>query len=319
MVLYHTTHDRQDGPDDRQEGNQRPRGRCHDAATRSANGRALGRYLFAIFISGNVCALGYLWTLWDHAQADVARQGGQLRRHQGLTPAVAELTTVADDEAVVHDGSTVRRYDGLAPDTDHEIDGFAFRTLPDLGERLATFATVNDVHFGEEVCGVIDGLPDGPVFSVAPGTEPYPEVMNRGAIDGDGRHRPRCGRGEGRPHLRRHRRGVRRVPRRLRAGLRRAARSTCGATTTPTATRPTRRRARSASTSPGVTLALLDTTIPGHTTGQVPDEQLEWLDDLAGRRRPAGAGLRPPPRVEPRRQRSGRTATSASTPTTPSA
>ena len=31
----------------------------------------------------------------------------------------------------------------------------------------------------------------------------------------------------------------------------------------------------------GLTLALLDTTIPGHTTGQVPAEQLEWLDDLA--------------------------------------
>jgi uncharacterized RDD family membrane protein YckC len=28
-------------------------------------GRALGRYLFATFISGNLCALGYLWALWD--------------------------------------------------------------------------------------------------------------------------------------------------------------------------------------------------------------------------------------------------------------
>jgi hypothetical protein len=31
----------------------------------------------------------------------------------------------------------------------------------------------------------------------------------------------------------------------------------------------------------GLTLALLDTTIPGHTTGQMPADQLEWLDDLA--------------------------------------
>ena len=31
----------------------------------------------------------------------------------------------------------------------------------------------------------------------------------------------------------------------------------------------------------GLTLALLDTTIPGHTTGQVPAEQLTWLEDLA--------------------------------------
>jgi uncharacterized RDD family membrane protein YckC len=29
------------------------------------NGRALGRYLFAAFISGNLCALGYLWAIWD--------------------------------------------------------------------------------------------------------------------------------------------------------------------------------------------------------------------------------------------------------------
>lgn len=29
------------------------------------NGRAFGRYLFATFISGNLCGLGYLWALWD--------------------------------------------------------------------------------------------------------------------------------------------------------------------------------------------------------------------------------------------------------------
>ncbi len=28
-------------------------------------GRAIGRYLFASFISSNVCLLGYLWMLWD--------------------------------------------------------------------------------------------------------------------------------------------------------------------------------------------------------------------------------------------------------------
>ena len=27
--------------------------------------RALGRYLFSAFVSGNVCLLGYLWALWD--------------------------------------------------------------------------------------------------------------------------------------------------------------------------------------------------------------------------------------------------------------
>jgi uncharacterized RDD family membrane protein YckC len=28
-------------------------------------GRAIGRQLFAGFISGQVCYLGYLWMLWD--------------------------------------------------------------------------------------------------------------------------------------------------------------------------------------------------------------------------------------------------------------
>src|SRR3546814_8837798 len=75
-----------------------------------------------------------------------------------------------------------RRYDGLRPATTHDIEGFALRTLPLFGGRLATVATVNAVHFGEEVCGIMDGLPDGPVFRSLPGEEPYPELMNRDAI-----------------------------------------------------------------------------------------------------------------------------------------
>jgi len=96
---------------------------------------------------------------------------------------LAELTSVGSRDAVVHEGMEVRRFDDLQPDTEHEIDGFAFRTLPEPGERLATFATVNDVHFGETVCGLVDGHPEvGPVFRAEPGDEPYPEMMNRGAV-----------------------------------------------------------------------------------------------------------------------------------------
>ena len=97
-------------------------------------------------------------------------------------PSPAELTTVGPDVAVVHEAGEVRRYDGLQPDADHELEGFAFRTLPEPGELLATFATVNDVHFGEEVCGLIDGSDVGPVFRSEPGEDPFPEVMNRGAV-----------------------------------------------------------------------------------------------------------------------------------------
>ncbi|MEO6318379.1 MAG: metallophosphoesterase [Acidimicrobiales bacterium] len=193
---------------------------------------------------------------------------------------VAELTTVADDEAVIHDGHVARTYTDLAPDADHEIEGFAFRTLPRWGERLATVATVNDVHVGEEVCGLMDGLPDGPVFRVEPGAEPYPELMNRGAIDeivdlapdavlvkgdltcdglddeyaaflaaygtafGERLHHVR-----GNHDAYRHQTYAPEGPQRIDVD--------------------------------GLTLALLDTTIPGHTSGRMPAEQLEWLEDLA--------------------------------------
>jgi 3',5'-cyclic-AMP phosphodiesterase len=94
-----------------------------------------------------------------------------------------ELTTVADDEAVVHDGLVVRTYDGLEPDTVYEYDGFAFRTLArPAGELLCTFATVNDVHFGEIECGIIEGMELGPTFTSEEGGRPYPEFMNAGAI-----------------------------------------------------------------------------------------------------------------------------------------
>src|SRR5205807_557130 len=109
-----------------------------------------------------------------------------------MTGALAEVTTVADDEIVVHvptapgleDDGTVRvvRRVGLDPDSDHHVEGMRVRTLArPPGERLATIATVNDVHFGELECGVIEGLEVGPVLRAGPGERPYPETMNRGA------------------------------------------------------------------------------------------------------------------------------------------
>ncbi|HSS10254.1 MAG TPA: hypothetical protein VLL25_10230, partial [Acidimicrobiales bacterium] len=61
-----------------------------------------------------------------------------------------EVTTVTDDEAVLFDGPVAIRLGELDPDTVYEHHGLGFRTLPrPPGERLATIATVNDVHFGE--------------------------------------------------------------------------------------------------------------------------------------------------------------------------
>ncbi|HEY3140495.1 MAG TPA: metallophosphoesterase [Acidimicrobiales bacterium] len=92
-----------------------------------------------------------------------------------------DLTTVADDEVVFHDGLDVRRYTDLEPDTSYEFEDRHVHTLPRLGERLATVCTVNDVHFGELECGVLDGFDEGPIYRSESGDDPYPQVMNRGA------------------------------------------------------------------------------------------------------------------------------------------
>jgi predicted phosphodiesterase len=89
---------------------------------------------------------------------------------------------VADDEVVCLDGSRVLRRWGLAPDREVTIAPLSVRTLPrPPGSLLATVATVNDCHFGETVCGLMEDLDLGPVLSVEPGQRPYPEVMNRAA------------------------------------------------------------------------------------------------------------------------------------------
>lgn len=96
-----------------------------------------------------------------------------------------EVTTVGPDVAVVHVGTEVRRYDGLTPDTVHVLDGVEVRTLRHPGgELLARFATVNDVHFGEQRCGVVEGHEDtiGPILQSEPGEPPYPLTMNRAAV-----------------------------------------------------------------------------------------------------------------------------------------
>ncbi len=97
---------------------------------------------------------------------------------------MVELTTVADDLAVLHDGATAHRFDGLASDTAYELAGVSFRTLPRPGgELLARFVTVNDVHFGEVECGALDDDPTrGPVLRVPEGSDPHPEFMNRAAV-----------------------------------------------------------------------------------------------------------------------------------------
>lgn len=205
----------------------------------------------------------------------------------------AELTTVSDDHAVVFDGMAVRQYDGLSPDIDYSYDGVSFRTLPrPAGERLATIATVNDVHFGETICGFDASRPElGPVFRSEPDEPPYPETMNAAAVEeiaavapdlvvakGDltGGDEPgheldeygaflRCyggAFGDRLLHIRGNHDAYRGQPI---ADLGPQLRSV-----------------------PGAWVALLDTTIPGKASGGVTAEQLEWLDAVGAEAGRAG-------------------------------
>jgi len=190
-----------------------------------------------------------------------------------------DVTTITDDLVVVHDRSTVRRYEGLAPDTVHELDGVTVRTLArPAGELLCRFATVNDVHFGETEAGRIDDLADGPIRRVDPGDTAYPETMNRAAVaeiamidpaavvvkgdlsvDGEQAEWDAfeaCYRAAfaERLHVVRGNHDAYRMQSAYAGDLRIEL--------------------------PGVIVALLDTTIAGATTGTITDAQIAWLDDL---------------------------------------
>jgi len=192
-----------------------------------------------------------------------------------------EITTVADDEVVLFEGASMTRHDGLAPDTAYEFDGVSVRTLSRPGgELLSRFATVNDVHFGETECGVLEGFELGPVFAAEDGDDPYPEVMNRGAIaemagidpavvlvKGDLTDRGvkeeydaflsayGSAFGDRLHHIR---------------GNHDAYEGEDFAANAPFIV-----------DLPGIRLAAIDTVIPRHHTGQVTADQIEWLDAAA--------------------------------------
>ena len=129
-----------------------------------------------------------------------------------------QLTSVADDSLVFHRAGPEPEVDEISdldPGADYEFHGIAARTLErPPGELLCRFATVNDVHFGETLCGyvhdareLIEYVPEtgspfgtraeilarwddlmaelGPLvpMAVGPGEPPYPQLMNRAAIE----------------------------------------------------------------------------------------------------------------------------------------
>ena len=197
-----------------------------------------------------------------------------------LIVAVADLTTVADDEIVVHEGVRVIRRDGLDPGTVHEVGGIEARTLdrPE-GGRLATVATVNDVHFGEVECGLVEGMDVGPVLRAEPGERAYPDIMNEAAVGEIQALDPDAviAKGDLTTHG-----TVEEYEAFLAAyapfgdrlhhvrGNHDAYHGGTFAADAPFAVHIE-----------GVTMAVLDTTVPGLASGQVGAVALEWLDDLA--------------------------------------
>lgn len=93
-----------------------------------------------------------------------------------------ELVSVAPDGAELFVDGRVVRVDGLAPGRDYELAGVALRTMEDLGELHCAFATGNDVHFGETVCGQLGDGAGQEVFRVAEGDPPYPDVMSAAVV-----------------------------------------------------------------------------------------------------------------------------------------
>jgi predicted phosphodiesterase len=197
-----------------------------------------------------------------------------------------DITTVADDLVVVHDGLMARRYSDLQPDTVHELDGVSVRTLPrPAGELLCRLATVNDVHFGELEAGRLDDHPEGPIRRSSPGDPPYPELMNRAAADEIDRIEPAAVIVKGDLSLD----GTTDEW----AAFEACYRAPFGERLHVVRGNHDAYRHQEAYSGdswielPGLSIALLDTAIPGATTGQITHDQIEWLDDrVAGADRP---------------------------------
>jgi Icc protein len=209
-----------------------------------------------------------------------------------------ELSTrVGDHEVTTRGPHHVARLTGLEPDTDYEleVDGVephpylpaTVHTLPvPPGRHLVTFATANDVHFGEVVCGATgDPAQDakGPLLRAEPGDPPYPQVMNAAVIDEIRVLGPDAVVVKGD----------------LTAGGTEAEyREFLAAYGSLGSAMHHVRGNHDAMVDPamavegapyavdvgGVALAVLDTVIPGTDSGQMSAEQVQWLDDLAAAR-----------------------------------
>jgi predicted phosphodiesterase len=204
----------------------------------------------------------------------------------------AAVTTVVGASEVTTQGRYhSARVTGLDADTEYtvQVDGVEQSDLlpgrvstlaRPAGKLIATFATVNDVHFGEVECGRLGTEVElGPILSTPPGEEPYPNVMNAGAIaeiealDPDavvvkGDLTDRGSEEEYQAFLDAY---TQLGPRMHHIrGNHDAMISDQIAVNAPCTIEL-----------PGVALAVIDTVRPGTEHGRITGEQLEWLDDVA--------------------------------------
>jgi Icc protein len=200
-------------------------------------------------------------------------------------------TVVGEHEVTTHGPYNSARVTGLDPERTYSlrVDGveptgllpgqLTTLTRP-AGKLLATFATVNDVHFGEVECGRL-GTPEelGPILSVGPGEEPYPNVMNAGAIEEIDALDPDAvlvkgdltDRGTEEEYQAFLDAYTKLGPRMFHT------RGNHDAMVSDTIAVNAPRTIELA----GVTLAVLDTVRPGSEHGRVTADQLEWLDGVA--------------------------------------
>lgn len=210
-------------------------------------------------------------------------------------PDVAVTTRVGEHELVTRGPFHVAHVTGLEPATHYpvEVEGAPpdpehlpanVTTLERPGGRLlSTVITVNDVHFGEIECGRIGDIDPaelGPIVRAAPGEPPYPEVMNRAAIAEIDARDPDAVLVKGDlTSLGTHEEYASFLDAYNTLGPRmRHVRGNHDAMIDPTLAVE---GAPYSVELPGVTLAVLDTVIPGIERGRISREQLGWLDDLA--------------------------------------
>jgi Icc protein len=212
------------------------------------------------------------------------------------TAADVELTTRVGERVVGTTGPHhVARVSGLEPDTEHAlqvvgVEPHAYlpatvRTLArPAGALLATIATANDVHFGETVCGATgDPAQDakGPLVTADPGEPPYPQVMNAAVVEEMRALAPdvvvvkgdltAAGTESEYAEFLRAYGSLGPVMHHVRGNHDAMQDPTMAMEGAPYAV-----------VTEGVTLAVLDTVIPGTDAGQLASDQLAWLDALAG-------------------------------------